>query len=159
MHVYQTAGRPFAADLIEAVEERPDRSPTSDASVSAHGESATTSTSAEGLRRGVSRIEAMSLYAGLPRASDVEHRRLIVRGEKGKRREERTMIGANAGRFLLLWSSSTSTTTVRDCLLPPFHPRNEPPSEERPHGRGMQRQNQYAAVPPPPGENVRANHP
>jgi len=42
---------------------------------------------------------------------------------------------------------------------PLFHPRNEPPSEERLHSRGMWRQNQYAMPPSPPGGNVQANHP
>lgn len=129
MHVYQKA-RPFVKDLIEAV--KPDRSPTNSILISTHDEFAVTFTSAESSRRGVSRAEAMSLYAGLSRScvviAAVKHHRLIVR----ERREERTMLGKTRSVWLLLVVVDVDDDRAR-LPAPPFSPSKRATSEERPH--------------------------
>lgn len=109
----------------------------------------------------VSRAEAVSPFANFSRSPIpiVKHRLIVLhKREKERERERREKWWLrNAER--LFWSSSTSTTTVRDCLFPfPPSKRATLREEKRPHNRGMRRQNQYTA-PPPSGGNVRANHP
>lgn len=99
----------------------------------------------------VSRAEAMSLFANLSRLSITLVKHLIALSYEREREKKRASDKKNGDRETRggCFGRRRRRRRPSATAFSLFHPRNEPPSEKRPHYRGIRKQNQYTAPPPP----------